>query len=336
MKINYIEDMNDNSENNKIAITKSKDLEKIGNSIVLTSKLLLEHNSRKYDFKGLLINELNGIVVRRVFQSSRSNFNIVLSLKSNLHWKLKPWTLSEYDPINNILNDKYSFENVDNFVLDDQAKFFAVSFEKITHIFNYQGKLIKEIIGNHDQSLRQIKFSSDSKYFFSLRDTIIMYDTNTWESKILLDGANYFIVTNDNKYIYYKSWGESLIKKWDINNKKLTNTIETHSLASLFKISKNDQYLILKTGKIVLVFNNLTNCLISEIKFSEDIEDFCISSNESFLAIAHMGELTIWDIENKIKVKTFHAQNIPIRFVCFSNDNKYLLTSDLESLKCWH
>lgn len=286
------------NQNAKLALSKSKSLLNITNSLV--AKKANSNLEQKFKFKPFLIERghlgfISNVVVTydgKYIVSERGED--VFNPNDTEMWNIKIWDTESSECLKTI---KGYEEKIDILKITQDGKYIVAvsSHNNKIIIWDFKnGKLLHKI----NISTNSINLSPDSKY----------------------------IITGDNN---------KTLKIWDIKSGECLKTLQGHNKTiSYVLISSNGEYIIsADVSNIIKIWNNKSNECLRTIKVhDENITSIVISENQNkILVICNNYIIKIWDFKNGNFLKRIDEIG-PKNLMIITNDLKKVITVNSENI----
>ena len=286
------------NQNAKLALSKSKSLLNITNSLV--AKKANSNLEQKFKFKPFLIERghlgfISNVVVTydgKYIVSERGED--VFNPNDTEMWNIKIWDTESSECLKTI---KGYEEKIDILKITQDGKYIVAvsSHNNKIIIWDFKnGKLLHKI----NISTNSINLSPDSKY----------------------------IITGDNN---------KTLKIWDIKSGECLKTLQGHNKTiSYVLISSNGEYIIsADVSNIIKIWNNKSNECLRTIKVHDDnITSIVISENQNkILVICNNYIIKIWDFKNGNFLKRIDEIG-PKNLMTITNDLKKVITVNSENI----
>ncbi|EDZ62069.1 WD-40 repeat protein containing caspase catalytic domain [Sulfurimonas gotlandica GD1] len=132
---------------------------------------------------------------------------------------------------------------------------------------------------------------------------------------------------------------KSKINIFDIKSKKIINSYEKTGKINHMTISHSGEFLVTnprytkKRGSYLEVFTTKTDKVLHTFDNTGRLKKLTISSDDkSMLTLGDNNHITLWDLTNGVKLKSFDTHMSNIKDVKFTKDKKYIISAGLDGV----
>lgn len=165
-------------------------------------------------------------------------------------------------------------------------------------------------------------------------DTLVYLDFTFHKEKSIISGLEW---TSDRKILTW-SFLSSSISIWNVQSKKLEQTIHTNGVPRVISVSSHNQRLAyaswwIKAEALSVPDLTLGSAQVVYESFKSSCLKFCLSTSGDRLALAEKrGKLKVWDLHSKSEISSVTTGSF-IEQMVFSPDGRYVAFGTFEGIQ---